>query len=550
LSFAALFPHLAGLRLLAVCLTTGQLVLDVAPRTTGSPCPSCRRRSDRLHSRYVRRVADQPIGDRPVTIQFHVRRFRCGNPRCPRRTFVEQQPTLAGRSARRSVPLQRFLEDVALTQGGRPGQRFAERRRIRVNRTTLVRLIRRLPEPLVTTPTVLGIDDFALARGHRYGTILVNLEDPRILDLLPERTAEAVAAWLMEHGQPQFVCRDRSGDYASGARQAAPEAVQIADRFHLARNSGEVLERILVRHPTALRAAVAAAGPTEEDVDVRAESPPPSKESAAAQAHPDVADPRRARRLARYEAVIAFHQAGWSVAKIADETGLSRPTIRKYVRAGTFPEWPARRILLSAGTTHATYLQRRWAEGCRDAVMLWNELRAQGFPGSVRMVQKAVARWRVGPRLKGRAAWGATAPATVDLPPLRPPSPQQAIWLLLRPTPTLTLEQQRMRRRLLAAAPEVQTAVTVIEEFRQMIRDRNVGVLAPWLARAERSGIPELRAFALNLRRDYAAVAAALTYPWSAGPVEGLVTKTKLIKRAAYGRANFDLLRKRVLLAA
>lgn len=538
----ALFPHLAGLQLKEVRLKGDEIVLDVALRTKGARCPSCLHRSDHLHSRYLRRIADHPIGGRSVRIHFHVRRFRCRNPKCARRTFVEQHPTFAARFTRRSVPLQRYLEDVGLHHGGRPGQRFVERSNIAVNRMTLLRLVRRLPEPPVTTPRVLGIDDFALKRAHRYGTICVDLEERRIIDLLPERTAAAVATWITDHGQPDFVCRDRGGDYAAAARQAAPNAVQIADRFHLASNSSKVLERVLVRYPSALRAAVE--GTPVHDAVADAETTEVVAE-----------DPRRVRRRARYEAVVALHQAGASIQAISAELGLCRETVRKYVRAGTFPEWPARRTLLSAGTTYGTYLQRRWAEGLRDATVLWEELCALGFPGSVRMVQKAVEEWREDRRPRGAAARKARVPASNVLPPLRPPSPRQATWLLLKPEPKLTEEQRAMRAKLLASAPDLQTGLSLIEDFRDMVRTRTAEALPAWLTRAEQSPLPEVSAFAANLRRDYAArdyaaVEAALTHIWSSGQVEGQVTKTKLVKRQGYGRSNFDLLRKRVLLAA
>ncbi len=178
-----------------------------------------------------------------------MRRFRCRNARCPRRTFAESAPQLTARYARHTLPLQGRLQDLGLTLGGRPGARFARRVGIRVSRTTLRRRVRSLPEPSMTAPRVLGVDDFALRRGHHYGTVLIDLERRRVVDVLPDRTAGTFATWLTEHGQPQFICRDRGGDYASGARQGAPGATQIADRFHLARNSSDILEHILARHP-------------------------------------------------------------------------------------------------------------------------------------------------------------------------------------------------------------------------------------------------------------------------------------------------------------
>jgi transposase len=195
---------------------------------------------------------------------------------------------------------------------------------------TPLRLARALPEPAIITPTVLGVDDFALRRGHRYGTILMDLQQHRVIDLLPDRTAETFAAWLREHGPPAIICRDRGGDYACGARQGAPAALQIADRFHLQKNSGDVLERILVRHPAALRAAVTA--PDDDRVSAGGASP------AVADGPPAGTGPRRTQRLARYEQVIALRQEGRCLTEIGALLGLSRPTVRKYVTAGSSPK--------------------------------------------------------------------------------------------------------------------------------------------------------------------------------------------------------------------
>jgi transposase len=538
--WTSLLPHLAGLRVLHATLSAATLELDLEPLATTARCPSCQRRSRHVHSRYIRHITDQPIGGHRVILHLHVRRFRCRTAACPRRTFAEQAPRLAARYARRSVPLQAVLADLGLTVGGRPGMRFLARRGGAISRMTLLRLVRALPEPPVSTPSVLGVDDFALRRGHHYGTILTDLEGHRVIDLLPERTADAFATWLNAHGQPHLVCRDRGGDYASGARQGAPDAIQIADRFHLTRNSSDVLERILVRHPAALRAAV-----TQEMAQV-----PNHWSSPISRAALPPANPRRDRRLARYQQVIALHRQGWSLTAISTQLRVSRPTVRKYVNAGTFPEWPARRTKLSAGTAHTTYLQVRWDAGCRDATVLWQELQARGFTGSVRMVQRVLAGWRVEPARRGRAAHIA-GPLPAPAPPqLRPPSPHQAVWLLLRPIAALEPAQQLMRARLLAAAPEVREALTLLEEFRRVVRERDGAAWAGWLHAAETSPVREVRSFAAKLRADHAAIEAALAHEWSSGQVEGHVTKTKLVKRQMYGRAKVDLLRKRVLLAS
>ena len=539
---ATLLPHLADVRIEQVEVLADELVVHAVTQTAGAACPSCHTPSHRVHGSYTRKITDVPVGRRRVAIHLQVRRFRCHDPTCSRRTFAEQTPALVAPYARRSVPLQALLGDLALTLGGRPTARFAERHAIAISHMTPLRLVRALPEPVITMPSVLGVDDFALRRGHRYGTILTDLEQHQVIDLLPDRTAETFAAWLREHGPPTIICRDRGGDYASGARQGAREAIQVADRFHLQKNSSDVLERILARHPVALRAAVT-------DVEARAASDG-SAAPAAADDPPAGAGPRRARRLARYEQVLALRQDGWSLTEIGVLVGLSRPTVRKYVNAGSFPEWPARRTKLSASTAHASYLQARWRDGCRDATVLWEELLARGFTGSLRMVQQAVAGWRVEPPRSGWLTRRPAPPPQPAPPRPRPPSARQAVWLLLRPVEELEPDQQLMRARLVAAAPAVQDALVIIDAFRRMVHDRDTEALDGWLQTASASAVPELRTFAAGIHRDRPAVEGALAYAWSSGQVEGQVCRTKLIKRQMYGRAKFDLLRKRVLLAS
>jgi transposase len=572
MDLAALLPHLAPLVILRWRIRPTALQIAVASRASGVRCPACQAASTSAHSHYTRTVLDVPVGGRSVTLVVQVRRFRCRNPACSRKTFAEDFAPLVRRYGRRTIVLQELLDDIGVTVGARPGARFAGRHGLLTSRSTLIRLVRRLPLPPTSPPTALGVDDFAVRRNHHYGTLVVDLARHRLLDLWPGRKAEPLAEWLQEQAHlPDIICRDRAGAYADAARQAAPDARQVADRFHLACNASDVLERVLIRHAAIVRTvtaltALAEGAPQGRTTENGSERDAEEGGQPASRSHPSTASARaarRARRLKRYQHVIALHQEGLSLTAIAQQVSLARSTVRKYVHADGFPEWPPRRTPLHAGSVHTTYLQERWAAGCHDATILWTELRGRGFTGSLRMVQRAVAGWRPSPRVRGprtqmddqlgssEGACNSTAPPHASLPaPPRGLSPQQAVWLLLCPEAELTATQQTLRLQVLDANEEIRAAHKVVAHFRDLLRMRGHAQFTAWQQAAEASEVPEVRGFVASLHRDEDAVRAALAEGWNSGQVEGQVTKVKLVKRLMFGRANFDLLRRRVLLAS
>ena len=250
-----LLPPGAGLVVEQVQVCGEIIHLTVRCEAAGANCPGCGFWSEAFHSGYERNLGDLPIAGRQAVVDLRVRRFRCYQLECPRKTFVEQARALAERYAHRTLRLRTILQAVGIALGGRPGSRHCERLAMPTSRTTLVRLVRALPEQPVEAPEVLGVDEFALRRGRRYGTILVDAAAHRVIDLLEDPSADALVNWLgdHEHADVQVVCRDRGGVYANAARRGAPRALQVADRWHLAHNLAEALERFSARALAMLR---------------------------------------------------------------------------------------------------------------------------------------------------------------------------------------------------------------------------------------------------------------------------------------------------------
>ncbi len=546
-----LLPDPTCLTLESLRIENGVIVFAARTATPSAACPCCGHPSERVHSRYRRTLVDLPWQGNGVRIVLSLRKLFCDNRHCERHIFAERVPAVAQRYARKTCRLAEALRELAFLAGGEAAARIARAFGLLVSSDALLYNLRRLPPSLAPTPRVLGVDDFAFKKGRRYGTILVDLEQRRPIDLLPDREPATVVNWLKAHPGVQIISRDRGLAYIEGATKGAPNAVQVADRFHLIKNLGDSLERFLLRnHSTVRTLAKTIAAESLTAAEKTGAFPPlvaPPPQSLTPAQQQEKSD-RRARRLARFQEVKGLEAQGLSQREIARRTGLARNTVRRFTRPEHFPEIAARPPRRSKIAPYAHYLRQRWKEGCYNGAVLYAEILAQGFTGSLDLVQRFVLAWREKPRSRKNGRHPA---------PVVPTTGHLAFVLMHPEHPKVSDEIRGFMERLTREHPLFAEAQVLSRRFCHLVGERAGGVnggvnggFADWLEKVSASQVEELQGFARGLVQDRAAVEAALSSEWSNGQVEGQVNRLKFLKRQMYGRAGFDLLRARVLYQA
>lgn len=544
LDAAPLCPSPRELRLESVKWARGEILVVTAARRHVVVCPVCGHSTRRVHSRYRRTLSDLPWHGLRVRLQLSVRKFFCDVPGCSRRIFTERLPTTAAPYARRTKRAAEALRVIALALGGAGGARLAAVLGLGASATTLLHSIRSTTVPTIGVPRAVGIDDWAWRKGMRYGTIVVDLERSRVLDLLPDREPDTVAAWLRAHPGVEIISRDRSSAFAEAGRSGAPNAIQVADRFHLVKNLGEAVQRILSHHAallhdvaeelqnlTTMRSADLLVGGSNAAGDALA---------AAATADARAAAESRDRRLRRYNEVMTLRASGATLQEIATALRMSIGTVHRWIHSQGFPERARQR---READPVLDVIRQQWAAGCHNAGAIWRTLRAEGFAGSRRTIQREVA----------RVAHEMGRHREQPVPRARPPSPRHLAWLFGRGDAAGTDADRRFITAVCVRAPDIATVRDLAQRFVRLVHDRESQSDAlrersydEWQTAARAS---ELRGFARGLQSDDAAVRAALLTPWSNGPTEGHIHRLKLLKRAMYGRAKLDLLRLRMLAA-
>jgi transposase len=519
LGLGVLLPHLASVIVEKVRVGGDLVRAWVRARADGAACPGCGRWCTKVHHSYTRTLADTGIGGRRVLIHLVVRLLRCGAG-CGTATFAEQPAGLASRYTRRTPLLERELTEVARALAGRAGSRLASAvLAVQVSRHALIRLVMSLPDPPAGPVRVLGADDFSLRRGHSYATLLVDMETGRPVDVLPDREAATLQAWLEAHPGTEVICRDRGTAYAQAARDGAPAAVQVADRWHIWDDLGDHVVKAVARHKDCLAGTAC-----------RHQDPDPAQGQEQAPEVMTAADLEAVIRD-RHQQVQQLRTAGQTQDQAAAALGLTRQVTGRYWRAAS----PA--ALLPARATSALdrwkpRLHQRAAAGITSARALHEEITALGYAGSYSTTYAYASMFAL---------------AAPPRPPAPPRHRQAARWILTRPG-RLGHDDQAQLDAIHARCPQLDALTRHVAGFAKILTQRLGGdQLDAWLAAVDADDQPGLHSFTTGIRQDYDAVRNAVTLTWNSGPVEGRNTTVKLLKRQMYGRASFRLLRKRIL---
>jgi transposase len=526
-----------------VCEETMTIQLSMRSIQSTSACPDCAQPSARIHSHYQRTLADLPWARMTVQIKITVRRFFCDNADCPRRIFAERLPTIAPAWSRRTTRLAETQCEIGYVAGGRGGAHLCKYLACPASVDLLLDLVRSQPLPERVTPRVLGVDDWAMRKGQTYGTLLIDHERGCVVDVLADRTPETLAAWLKEHPGIEIVTRDRAESYALGIRLGAPDALQVADRWHLLKNLTDALTQVFQDHAREIQTARTMLLEAEEPA-TRPGIPISEVQSLTLPAHSELTQADR-RRQERAQRAHALTQAGWTQRDIAQQLGCHPKTISRYLHRSL----PLESRQLARGSQldyFQDYILQRWNEGCRNAAQFLRELRQRGFTGGYTIVRDYVASLRIaaGVPARSRRAVGIPLSGTVAKKRL---TARSLAWQASQPPEERDADSQQLLNQLGQSNPVLKTAVELAQSFARMVRERAPDRLTAWLAEATATGLKALRSFAKGLRDDYDAVYAALQLIWSNGRTEGNVNRLKCIKRQAYGRAKLDLLRHRLM---
>lgn len=509
-----------------------RLIIEATSTATVATCPNCQQVSTHSHGWYPRCPQDLPCIGAGVYLELIVRRFRCLNSECPKKTFAERFPDWLPTYARRTTRLTEVLREVSFEMSAESGRRILRWFKIGVSGDTLIRIAKQTSIVPALNLKMVGLDDWALRKGRHYGSIIIDQQTRQVVELVEGRSAKDIQPWFKAHPEVTLVTRDRSPEYRQGITEASPHAQQVLDRWHLLQNLRQLAQRVIASAYSRLKKLPI----PPELLPKRLMLPRPGRKQQQMVVS-------RQRRLDFYNEIQRLKQAGVSATNVAIHLHHNYYTVRFYYNAPEFPERMPGRGPHSYLQPHLEYLEQRFTEGCANSTELYRELQARGYPAT----QGPVAAW-----LRARRLQAGEDPrlAHTNLPLTNSssilPSAYKLAWFIILPSEKLTEEEQALLRHLRQDVI-IDQFYELAQALRQMITQRLVEQLDSWLKVAASSPLKTVRFFGKFLQDEYNFIRAALEHHWSNGQTEGQINRLKFIKRQMYGRASFELLRQKVL---
>jgi transposase len=511
-----------------------------------SKCPVCGRYSRRVHDYYFRTLSDLPVFQNKTIIILKTRKFRCGNNRCHRKVFSEQTPHII-RYSRRTKRATRILETFAIELTGRLGSIMSEQLCLTVSSSTITRIAHSQPLSDIKQPRVLGVDDWAYRKGVSYGTILIDMETSRPIELLPSRDGQVLKNWLLKYNDVRIITRDRASSYANAIFEACPNAVQIADRFHLLMNLSDALDTYFKSISSKIRSLLTAK--TNEFLELPDHKPvseTKSKDIKTATANKEPIITKVDQRLETFNKVKELQAKGVPIKRISIDLKMSRNTVRSYFSQKELaPRAHPKSTNFDLFTSHIISRLKTDGYKLKD---IYEEIKEMGFNGSR---SQACYNINVLKEENNICTSGFTLVQHPKIPYIKPLSSRKlACYIGVSFNDIIDPKEKFYMQTLLNNIIELRIIRKLVQIFKTMIA-RGKGNIRRWIDFVIRSKrkLAGLKSFARGLLRDIEAVENGISMRWSNGAVEGHVNRIKSIKRQMYGRASFELLRKKVILS-
>ena len=480
----------------------------------GSRCPACRHISCRIHSRYWRTLKDTPLHSMPVSLHVRARKFFCHQSDCHQRIFTERRPEWWNAYDRKTLRLAAFFRQLAFSLSAEAASCISSKYGAPLSGDAFLYLIRKEQLPAIAEPRVIGLDDWALKRGMRYGTIICDLERKRPIELLESRKEKVVSNWLKKHPSIRVSSRDGSTEYAKALSTGAPKAIQVTDRWHLFHNLNKRIDQFLKRKfPLGI----------SWKESTTTESSPKSYDKILTESEE--------KKWQLIQQVQHQYRKGVRIADLCRTFSLNRKTVSRYVSMERPPQIQRKRTH-SADPYYSLIVSLVKQDVSRKRI--FEVLQEKGYQKSFSTLKDYLHKLQ---KHQGNNKQSQTIHKV----------PRQKLHSYLWSKLPDGQEKHAIDL-LLKENVELRELQLLLDQFQQIMRiQREPDALAAWIERTEKTGIKELNQFGHYLRSDWQAVQNAIVYQWSNGLVEGHVNRIKVIKRQMYGRANFDLLRLKVL---